>query len=189
MKDKKTFGSFIKEKRIIKHYSQKELADLLYVTESAVSKWERGVTYPDITLISALCKVLEVNEKELIETSDDTEYRKLKKDSEKYNRIKKALFWSLNIFYALGIFTCFIVNLAVSHTLSWFFIVLTSVLVTSSVESPTAISEIMANIESDKKQTKNQISASNSASEKMREVFDSTATLDNLIDNQSAGIV
>ena len=132
MKDKKTFGSFIKEKRIIKHYSQKELADMLYVTESAVSKWERGVTYPDITLISALCKVLEVTEKELIESSDDTEYRKLKKDSEKYNRIKKALFWSLNIFYALGIFTCFIVNLAVSHTLSWFFIVLTSVLVAYS---------------------------------------------------------
>jgi len=64
-----------------------------------------------------------------------------------------------------------------------------SVLGTSSVESASAISEIMANIESVKKQTKNQILASNSASEKMREVFDSTATLDNLIENQSAGIV
>ena len=52
MKDKKTFGSFIKQKRIEKNYSQKDLAELLFVTESAVSKWERGVTYPDITLIS-----------------------------------------------------------------------------------------------------------------------------------------
>ena len=37
MTDKKTFGSFIKEKRKNKNYSQKDLADLLYVTESAVS--------------------------------------------------------------------------------------------------------------------------------------------------------
>ena len=59
----------------------------------------------------------------------------------------------------------------------------------TSVESASAISEIMANIESVKKQTKNQISASSSASEKMKEVFDSTATLDKLIENQSAGIV
>ena len=59
MTDKKTFGQFIKEKRICKNYSQKDLAELLYVTESAVSKWERGVTYPDITLISNICKVLE----------------------------------------------------------------------------------------------------------------------------------
>ena len=77
MKDKKTFGSFIKEKRISKNYSQKELAELLYVTESAVSKWERGVSYPDITLITDLCKVLEVSEKELIDSGDDDEYRKI----------------------------------------------------------------------------------------------------------------
>ena len=77
MKDKKTFGSFIKEKRIEKNYSQKDLAELLYVTESAVSKWERGVTYPDITLISELCKVLGVSEKELIQSSNDEEYRRI----------------------------------------------------------------------------------------------------------------
>ena len=58
----------------------------------------------------------------------------------------------------------------------------------SSVESASAISEIMANIESVKKQTKNQITASTSASNQMREVFDSTNSLDELIDNQSAGI-
>lgn len=45
MTDKKSFGSFIKAKRLEKNYSQKELAELLYVTESAVSKWERGVSH------------------------------------------------------------------------------------------------------------------------------------------------
>ena len=55
MTDKKTFGSYIKAKRIEKNYSQKDLAELLFVSEGAVSKWERGVTYPDITLISEIC--------------------------------------------------------------------------------------------------------------------------------------
>ena len=42
MTDKKTFASVIKSKRIEKNYSQKTLAELLFVTEGAVSKWERG---------------------------------------------------------------------------------------------------------------------------------------------------
>lgn len=51
MKDKKIFGLFLKEKRIEKGLSQKELSSLLYVTDGAISKWERGISYPDITLI------------------------------------------------------------------------------------------------------------------------------------------
>ena len=77
MTDKKTFGSFIKTKRIEKNYSQKELADLLFVTEWAVSKWERGISYPDITLISDICRVLDVSEHELLTASTDTETRRL----------------------------------------------------------------------------------------------------------------
>jgi len=129
MKDKKTFGAFIKEKRLNKNYSQKDLAELLYVTESAISKWERGITYPDITLITDICKVLEISERELVQSSDDDEYRKLKTNSDRFNKIKKTLFWTSNIFYAVALVTCFIVNLAVNHTLSWFFIVLGSLLV------------------------------------------------------------
>ena len=51
MTDKKTFGAFIKAKRTEKNYSQKELADMLFVTEGAISKWERGKNYPDIELL------------------------------------------------------------------------------------------------------------------------------------------
>lgn len=128
MKDKKAFGSFIKEKRIEKNFSQKDLAVLLFVTEGAVSKWERGISYPDITLISDICRVLEVTEHELIESSNDFEYRKIKKDAYVFNRMKKTTFWTINICYILALISCFIVNLAVNHTLSWFFIVLASVI-------------------------------------------------------------
>ncbi|MFQ6862613.1 MAG: helix-turn-helix domain-containing protein [Beduini sp.] len=44
MEDKKSFGSFIAEKRKALRYTQKELAHQLNISETAVSKWERGVS-------------------------------------------------------------------------------------------------------------------------------------------------
>ena len=76
--DKVKFGSYIKESRIKKNYTQQELADLLFVDVTTVSKWERGVSYPDITLVPDICKILEISEHELIESSHDFEYRKMK---------------------------------------------------------------------------------------------------------------
>ena len=87
MTDKKTFGSFIKISRVEKNYSQKDLAQMLFVTEGAVSKWERGVSYTDITLISDICRVLDISEHELITASTDTEARKIKRDAKKFKTI------------------------------------------------------------------------------------------------------
>ena len=42
MDEKETFGAYIRNKRQQAGMTQKELAELLYVTESSVSKWERG---------------------------------------------------------------------------------------------------------------------------------------------------
>ena len=128
MKDKKDFGLYIQQKRKEKNLTQAELAEKLYVTESAVSKWERGVTYPDITLISDICLVLDINEHEFITSSNDNEYRMLKIKANRLNKINNVLFWIFSIMYAVAILTTFIVNLACNHTLSWFFIVLLSVI-------------------------------------------------------------
>ena len=128
MIDKKSFGVFIKEKRIEKNYSQKDLAEMLFVTEGAVSKWERGVSYPDITLISDICRVLDVSEHELITASTDTDSRKMKHEARKFRVIRSAWFWAPTISYAIALLVCFICNLAVNHTLSWFFIVLSALL-------------------------------------------------------------
>lgn len=126
MTDKKTFGAFIKSKRTEKNYSQKELADLLFVTETAVSKWERGVSYPDITLISDICRVLDISEHELITASTDLDARKTKQEARKFRLISGTWFWVPTISYIVTLVVCFICNLAVNHTLSWFFIVLSS---------------------------------------------------------------
>ena len=66
MENKKTFGAYILQRRRELGMTQKELAQRLYVTESAVSKWERGLSYPDITLLQNICSVLEITEHELL---------------------------------------------------------------------------------------------------------------------------
>lgn len=126
--DKEKFGTFIKNSRIRNNYTQKQLADKLFIDVTAVSKWERGLTYPDITLVPEICKVLDINEHELIQSSRDTEYRNKMKEAEKYIKIKNVIFYTTSILYLVAILTCFIVNISVNHTLSWFWIVLTSCL-------------------------------------------------------------
>ena len=128
MTDKKTFGSFIKIKRTEKNYSQKDLAEILFVTEGAVSKWERGVSYPDITLISDICRVLDISEHELITASIDTDTRRMKHEARKFRAIRGTWFWIPTISYGVALVTCFICNLAVGRTLSWFFVVLTALI-------------------------------------------------------------
>ncbi len=46
--------------------SQTQFGDLLGVTPQAVSKWEREICYPDITLLPALSKLLGVSVDQLL---------------------------------------------------------------------------------------------------------------------------
>jgi transcriptional regulator with XRE-family HTH domain len=59
-------GHLISELRKEKKLTQKELAEELGVTDKAVSKWERGLSYPDISLLSKLSHVLGVTTSELL---------------------------------------------------------------------------------------------------------------------------
>lgn len=54
-------GTVIKEARIKKGMTQKQLADAISVTDKAVCKWETGHGCPDITILSQLSKVLEID--------------------------------------------------------------------------------------------------------------------------------
>ena len=47
-------------------------------------------------------------------------------EAEKYKKIKNAVFYTTSIMYLVAIVTCFIVNIAVSYNLTWFWIVLAS---------------------------------------------------------------
>lgn len=78
-------GNLIKELRKEKGITQKELADLLYITDRAVSKWERGLCAPDISLLEPLAKALDVSIIDLIAGTivTQTEYTKDLEESTK----------------------------------------------------------------------------------------------------------
>ena len=64
--DKEKFGEFIAKLRKEKGMTQKELAEKLFVSDKAVSKWERGQSLPDITMVNPLAEALEVTAAELL---------------------------------------------------------------------------------------------------------------------------
>ena len=63
----KTFADVIVELRKKKGITQQELANKLHITDKAVSKWERNLSYPDITSISKLANILGVESSYLID--------------------------------------------------------------------------------------------------------------------------
>lgn len=65
--DKKEFGTFVAELRKEKGLKQKELAAKLLISDKAVSKWETGLSMPDITLLVPLADTLDVTVTELLE--------------------------------------------------------------------------------------------------------------------------
>ena len=59
-------GSMIKNLREQKKLTQAELAEKIFVTDKAVSKWETGRGYPDISLMESLAKALDISVIELL---------------------------------------------------------------------------------------------------------------------------
>lgn len=59
-------GKFIAEKRKEHNLTQNELAERLYVTDRAVSKWECGRSLPDSSIMLELCKILDISVNELL---------------------------------------------------------------------------------------------------------------------------
>ena len=66
-----TFGSYIRSLRTQNGMTQAQLADRLCVTDKAVSKWERDLSYPDITLFPKLADLLGVTADDLLHESKD----------------------------------------------------------------------------------------------------------------------
>lgn len=66
--DAKVFGAFIAECRKEKNMTQADLAMKLNVTDKAVSRWERGIGFPDISTIEPLASALEISVLELMKS-------------------------------------------------------------------------------------------------------------------------
>ena len=59
-------GEIIKCRRKIRNITQAELAELLNITPQAVSRWEMGISYPDIAMVPKISEVLWVTADELL---------------------------------------------------------------------------------------------------------------------------
>ncbi|MBQ7348531.1 MAG: helix-turn-helix transcriptional regulator [Clostridia bacterium] len=70
-------GNFIAAKRKEKGLTQQNLAELLFISEKTVSKWECGKGFPDTSLILPLCSTLEISANELLsgKTLDEEQYK------------------------------------------------------------------------------------------------------------------
>lgn len=69
-------GAVIKRLRENKKITQEELAQKIFVTSKAVSKWETGKGFPDVGLLEALGKALDVSVIELLSGEDITNLNK-----------------------------------------------------------------------------------------------------------------
>ncbi len=66
--DAKIFGAFIAECRKEKNMTQADLAMKLNITDKAVSRWERGIGFPDINIIEPLASALEISVLDLMKS-------------------------------------------------------------------------------------------------------------------------
>ena len=69
---KQTLGMMISTLRKEKGMTQLELAEKMGVTDKAVSKWERDLSFPDINSIPKLAEIFEVSVDELMQVKTET---------------------------------------------------------------------------------------------------------------------
>ena len=64
--DPEKIGSLISKARKDKNMTQKDLANMLHITDKAISKWERGISIPDISLLIPISNILDISVYELL---------------------------------------------------------------------------------------------------------------------------
>lgn len=102
--DNKKIGKLIADLRKKQNLTQQELGDKVCVGFRAVSKWERGLTLPDITIINELSKILGITSDELL----SGELNEKKKTEE--NKKKKEV--SPKIKITISVITCIVLLLS-----------------------------------------------------------------------------
>jgi transcriptional regulator with XRE-family HTH domain len=92
MNQEKT-GKFISKLRKEKKLTQADLAEKMGVSINAVSKWERGLSFPDVSLYKSLCDELGISIEELINgekgNSEEAKEKAIFKTIDENNKTKK----------------------------------------------------------------------------------------------------
>lgn len=147
--DNAKLGKFIAEQRKSKQMTQKELAGRLNITDKAVSKWERGLSCPDISLLSGLSEALGVTVGELLNCECEKKLAaaapvaEADRDIDDISNVlqyagetvkNKIVFWqkmgawAFSVALFIGLAVCIICDLAVFGTLTWSYYPISSIL-------------------------------------------------------------
>ena len=101
---KMTVAKNITELRLLNQMTQLELAEKLNYSDKAISKWERGESTPDISVLVSIADLFGVTVDYLVRTENIDEKVKSNKNAEtKYNRkvitfIAQGLVWFIALF-------------------------------------------------------------------------------------------
>jgi transcriptional regulator with XRE-family HTH domain len=89
--DQVKIGRFIAKERKAKGYTQRQLSEILGISDKTISKWECGNGFPEVSLLLPLCEELEISVNELLtgERVSDEDYRK-KAEENMVNLVKEA---------------------------------------------------------------------------------------------------
>ena len=79
--DQVKIGKFISNERKAKGYTQKQLSELLAISDKTISKWECGNGFPEASLMLPLCNELEITVNELL-TGERISQQNYKKKAE-----------------------------------------------------------------------------------------------------------
>ena len=98
-------GKFISKLRKEKNMTQQELGDLLGINGKSISKWERGINLPDISILKDLTNIFNISIEELL----NGERKSISTSSKKDNQYFKILLL-LTISVIIILFTILTIN-------------------------------------------------------------------------------
>ena len=111
-------GKFISLSRKNKRLTQEQLAEKLGVSINAVSKWERGLNLPDVSLMEKLCEVLDLTLNELFAGEKLTNEEMVRKSEKNI----MSLMMTLKQLRIVEVFTQILIGVGIALTISSFFI-------------------------------------------------------------------
>ena len=94
---KQTFGAMIATLRKEKKLTQVEVAEMMGVTDKAVSKWERDLSFPDINTLPKLAELFDVTVDELMQVKVNTKKEENTKTAEMINLVCKGIAMAMGI--------------------------------------------------------------------------------------------
>ena len=76
-----TFGEKLKQARISKKLTQKQLSDKLDVSNTVISNWEKNINRPDVDILEVMCGILDIEPNSLfnVKNNDNSTYSLVEK--------------------------------------------------------------------------------------------------------------